>query len=330
MPLPTARPKKPMKLPPRINWDDPALQPQRKVVPQTTHGADDLIQRLALLRSPDLIPDESMSAADAMKVLRALQYTPHLYDPTADILDRETASYGQHSLFADKMRVSLRGLVVTMERIIAQRLEEQPALSQELRLVRTADFGEGGIQKYLPGDKLTLGNSLVDVWFYVGLIDHLPAGHWLREALPADDYLDLKLSALPFLDHRGLVAGRPAIVLGWPCAMRTWEVGPPRQWYDFEGAVRGWTGAAVQTLRKKKAEDEAREKQEKYQEELRFWASAEGQLIQRQRLAAEAEARRRSKGLPAEPPDIPPAIREGDRTTPTPKPPKQPATEEED
>ncbi len=281
MPLPTTRPKKPMKLPPKIDWSDPSLQPQKNTGLPTGKPAAEILRTLDLLRDPTpfLALASDATAADCLALLARLRVNQYSLDP----LNEAAAEYAGTLSAGDYGQSVIRRAVASLLYTVADRLTQLVEAGPVEGLIRSADFTD--YRTVDSGMIAVQGGSSIP--YIVGILSSLPADHPARNLLPESEQ---------YLESR-----RPnafSLVLG--LADRN---GRPRPWYLAADAVR-----LTQALRSKQireAQELARQQAEQERKAaLEFWASPLGQQIQRDQLAKEMVAAGKVPAMP----EIPPAI----------------------
>jgi hypothetical protein len=144
-------------------------------------------------------------------------------------------------------------------------------------IIHVADFGAAGLRTIDSDSKLP-DQNMRPILLAAGLVDALPAGHWLRSVMPAEQlYL-----------HGGQA---PAIILG-PVAAN----GTPRAWYPLALARTLTVQFRAKQVRDAEEQD-YQDRLEQAREARNFEQSEVGQLRRRLQLLDELE---RAGKLPPE------------------------------
>lgn len=261
-----------------------------------TDDIDRLTIALDVLAQPTVAlapPAASPPSADRLARLLDLRQRLGVQDTIATPLRDAANAFGQRNAGEhrqdDLAGLALRLLLALDEQIVG-------ALDAGLvddRIVRTADFADLRFLAFADADRDATGQP-APLLLVAGVVASLPAGHRLRDVLPAAAFYDL--------DGTGRT---PALLLGRTVPTLNGTTGPARRWYSVSDAVRLTTIWRSHQLRQADARQE-QQRREELERRQRFMESELGWL---HRAQQELHRMRQRGELPEDPPPAQPAVR---------------------
>jgi hypothetical protein len=192
---------------------------------------------------------------------------------------------------ADALADTLTQLLTGLDRMVGKALEDVPdEVAERLGLIRTAAFGE--VRAFPGGEEISGTGGHREVTLIAGLIDSLPAAHWLRNICPDPLLIDV-------------TAGKTGLLLG-----RCEQASPfsARAWYFLKPALDVTAVFRARQLKKLSAAADAAAAEDR-ERRSEFWKSELGQMLSKKQALEQLE----KSGRIPEKPQYGPVVRTAGR-----------------